>query len=108
MSVSPPSWLFGKILISTLPFELSSDPLRRLLGADVQRMAQRQVVAVFQLELGGARDVRHADDGAGGTDCGQCGGSGGDGLQHRAAAQTGHFKPPMDYRPTLLFPALRF
>ena len=34
--------------------------------ADVERMRQRQVVAVFQREFGGARDARHGADKAGG------------------------------------------
>lgn len=61
---------------------LPGDAVGRLLGADVERVAERQVVAVFQLDLGGTRDHRHADQ--------RCGGGGGEALDERAAARSGH------------------
>ena len=82
MSVSPPSWLFGKILISTRPFVSVRDPVRRLLGADVERMGEREVVAVLQLELGGPGDQGHADD--------RRGRRGGESPEHGSAGQDGH------------------
>ena len=66
MSVSPPSWLFGKILISTRPLVSLAIAFGGFLRADVERMRERQVVAVFQREFGGARDARHGADKAGG------------------------------------------
>ena len=42
---------------------LLAHAIGRLLGADVERMRQRQVVAVFQLDLGGAGDERRGDRG---------------------------------------------
>ena len=45
---------------------LLGDALGGFLRADVERMRERQVVAVLQRELGGARDARHGADKAGG------------------------------------------
>ena len=42
MSVSPPSWLFGKIWISTRAAGLFPDPIGRLLGTDIKRMGGRE------------------------------------------------------------------
>ena len=55
MSVSEPSWLFGKIWMTTRPVGFLLDLLRRLVGAHVHRMRDRQVVGVFVGELGRLR-----------------------------------------------------
>ena len=51
-SVLPPSWLFGKIWISTRPLVAARISSTASAGALVDRMCGRQIVAVFQIELG--------------------------------------------------------
>ena len=62
MSVSEPSWLFGKICRSNRPLVSALDRRRHFPGADVERMRVRQVVGEFVGEFGllGSRDKRRA------------------------------------------------
>ena len=63
ISVSEPSWLFGKICRSNSAIGLGLDRRRHLLGADVQGMRIRKIVGIFVGKFGllRARDKRRAD-----------------------------------------------
>ena len=81
MSVSEPSWLFGKIWMSTRPLVSALIAAAISLARDVQRMRDRQVVGVFVGELGGL-GAGHM----GRTDAAQDRGRGG-GLEKRASGK---------------------
>ena len=68
MSVSEPSWLFGKIWISTRPLVSCLILSAASFGAQVHRVRDRQVVGVFVGELGrlgaGSERADHRDGGS--------------------------------------------
>jgi hypothetical protein len=66
---------------------LLGDPVGRLLGADVERMAQGQVVAVAQGDLGGLGVARNREQGHGG-------GCGPEALEKRPSADRHDVFPP--------------